>query len=503
MENDLKSDLKRIPVIFQDLGDIDERFMKVKIWLMHLGKNYNGSFFEKEVVQDAIPSLANTPILGYIETNSDGEKDFSDHRTELVVEEDDKGRKKYKFEYKGQAYGVIPENNNAKFEKRVGDDGVEREYLTVEGIMWKKWEDPITIMNRDNDKAQSMELSENYEGDFQDDNLFHFSRFKFFGACILGTGVQPAMNSASLEKYGLNSSDLKSIDFTVDVTIDEEAKKEIQEKMEEIKLLFSENKEGGTKMPTSKDFALGNNHMSFELSSALKTDFEQDNWGYKRYNLFYVDHNNETVFAQSRTDEWRLVGYNYSMNGDKPVIDFDSKKVYRYEYVEMKDGEGTATAFSLRHSEAVEYDLQVKEKEVEAKLQSEFATKEEELNAQLNEVNNKIETLEQNFATLENEKAELLDFKLKKLEAERSEAERELFARFDEQLSADEINAVKEKSAEMTIDQIEIQLFALVGKKNLGNFSTKNEPINKVVLDNKPVESNRKSYADLIESYKK
>src|SRR5690606_33862510 len=140
------------PVIFQRLKDFEEesedtRFLKVKIWLMHTGENLNGSYFSKDVVEDAIPSLANTPILAYIEDNSDGEKDFSDHRMVLIKEDG-----KFKMKYIGQAIGLIPEDNNAKFEMRLCDDGEEREFLTVEGLVWSKWDDPIDIFDKNSIK---------------------------------------------------------------------------------------------------------------------------------------------------------------------------------------------------------------------------------------------------------------------------------------------------------------------------------------------------------------
>lgn len=188
---------KNIPIMFQKLKEFDikdTRFTKTKIWLMHLGENLNGSFFEKESTKNAIPSLANIPILTYIEDNSDGEKDCSDHREILAVENGE-----YKIKYLGQAVGVIPETNNAKFESRICDDGIERVFLTCEGLIWNKWDDIQEIMNRDIKKQQSMELHENYEGVFDEDGLFHFTKFQFFGACILGKDVQPAMRSASIE----------------------------------------------------------------------------------------------------------------------------------------------------------------------------------------------------------------------------------------------------------------------------------------------------------------
>ena len=130
-----------------DIENLDTRFLKVKIWIMHLGENYNGSYFDKEVVTDAIPSLANTPILCFIEEDENGNKDFSDHRMELVIEDN-----KIKQKYLGSAIGLIPETNNAQFEKRICDDGVEREFLTVEGLIWTKWDEPLEIFEKNNIK---------------------------------------------------------------------------------------------------------------------------------------------------------------------------------------------------------------------------------------------------------------------------------------------------------------------------------------------------------------
>lgn len=219
---------KFIPIHFQKLNHTsseDKRFIRVKIWLMHLQENYNGSYFSKTAVDEAIPTLDLTPILGFIEVNDQtGEEDFSDHRYNLVVEDGE-----LKWKYEGHAYGVIPPapHNNAKYEQKIGDDGIERTYLTVEALMWTKFEDAISIIERDDGlKAQSMELSESYSGEWKDDGLFHFSKFQFNGACILGTGVLPAMNSASIEMtYSANSF-----------------KEEISEILKEFKETFSQTK---------------------------------------------------------------------------------------------------------------------------------------------------------------------------------------------------------------------------------------------------------------------
>lgn len=198
----MKTKLKNLKcdIMFQKKSEHniqDTRFTKVKIWLMHLGINHNGSSFSKEVVEDAIPTLANTPILGYVEKTEDS-KDFSDHRMEIRFTDDNQKE----YIYQGQAYGVIPENNNAHFEKRLCDDGLEREFLVVDGLLWNKLSDSIDILNRDLWKSQSMELADDnddYDGEYDENFIYHFKKFKFYGVCFLGDNYEPAMENAKIE----------------------------------------------------------------------------------------------------------------------------------------------------------------------------------------------------------------------------------------------------------------------------------------------------------------
>ena len=223
---------RKIPISFQkldkfDIQSDDTRFLPVKIWLMHLGENFNGSYFSKDVVEQAIPTLANTPILAYIEDNSEGELDFSDHRQSLVIKDGS-----FDVEYQCSAIGLIPETNNAQFEDKLCDDGETRTFLTVEGLVWKKWDDPTDILNREQCVNQSMELSSDYQGEVnKEDGLFHFTNFKFFGACALGMDYQPAMIDSTIETK-----------FSMD-----KFQKVIQEKMEQFKVALS-SQEGGIKM---------------------------------------------------------------------------------------------------------------------------------------------------------------------------------------------------------------------------------------------------------------
>ena len=76
-----------VPTIFEkkeDVVDNDNRFTKVRICLMHLGQNYIGSIFDKEVVDEALNTLEYIPIVGFIKKNKAEEDDFTKH--EFIIQ---------------------------------------------------------------------------------------------------------------------------------------------------------------------------------------------------------------------------------------------------------------------------------------------------------------------------------------------------------------------------------------------------------------------------------
>lgn len=198
----------------------DTRFLNVTIDVMHLGENLNESYFDKETVEKELESIKNTPILGYVNNNEN--KDFEGHEYDITMDDDGE----YALVYAGHAYGVIPESCNPRWTTKVASDGVSREYLQVDALMWTKFNDALDIMKRDKIKAQSMEITE-CEGDYQDDGLFHFTSFKFDGCCILSTSdpnIQPAMVGANVEAFSVNTDSVAS---------------EIKRKLSEYHLIFS------------------------------------------------------------------------------------------------------------------------------------------------------------------------------------------------------------------------------------------------------------------------
>ena len=71
---------QRYPVSFIKKGEYessDFRFIDVSIDVMHTGANLNKTSFTKDAINKAVPTIRNTPILGYVVDELDEEdKDF-------------------------------------------------------------------------------------------------------------------------------------------------------------------------------------------------------------------------------------------------------------------------------------------------------------------------------------------------------------------------------------------------------------------------------------------
>ena len=189
---------ERYPISFtkkNEYSNSDFRFIDVSIDVMHTGSNRNKTSFTKDVISKAIPSICNTPILGYVVDELDEEdKDFKGHEHELRITDKD-----VKYVYAGQAYGVIPESCNPRWIVKDDGNGTEREYLRVDGLIWTKFNDPVDIFTRDGTKNHSVELTDMACGPADKNGDVPVGSFLFDGCCILSTTdpkIQPAMTGS-------------------------------------------------------------------------------------------------------------------------------------------------------------------------------------------------------------------------------------------------------------------------------------------------------------------
>jgi hypothetical protein len=434
-----------IPIQYQTTRELDERFLEVKIYVLHLGENYNGSIFEKEVVENAIPSIANTPLLGFVKLN-ENDKDFSGHEVDLVVE---KGE--YKWKYKGQAYGVIPERNNARWETMTGTDGVEREYLVVDAIVWKKFDDATEIFSRDLIKGQSMELSEKYSGHFDDTGLFVFDQFKFDGCAILGENVEPAMNSAKVEMQ-FSMDNLKNSISTMLKEYNSKFKKEVEDVgiealLKQFGFTREQVVEAGVEIHTFND----DNLEAFkEELERLKREIDE--------NDDKKDNNKADVKSEDEKDESK------DSEKDKEV-DKDSSKA-NDETINKEEDKG-----NLSENRSQDEDL----KEEFTKLQTDFDKLKEQYD-------------------------ELVTYK-KNREANDHKAKVEALINSFEKLSDSDVKEIREKVFHFTFDEIEEKLYAILGKKQAGDKVKKQSQFAKFYVADDDKQEKKSSYDHLFQKH--
>ena len=489
MEKQFDKHKLSFPVIFEKVDEIksnDTRFTRLKCWLMHTGENYNKSEFSHDVIEKAIPTLSYIPLVGFIENNELGEKDFSDHRY-VITKDDGKVRRKYM----GSAYGVIlsSEDNNAHFENKICDDGIEREFIVADAIAWNFLEDGCEILNRDIIKDHSIELDEDSIEGYEDESgIFHFTRFSFRAACVLGGSAQPAMEGSTVEVQFSVSDFVRNIQNELNNKYKEFTKianENIFTKKDEVK-----NNQGGNITMPNIDFAQTVLEQFTDISNIV-SEYEtiQDRWGdsYPRYYLHDIQ--DEEVIVVDSKNNYQFYGFPLSFEGDKPIIDFacgGKRKKTRYENYE----EGTVEpqgAFDFgKHISDIEEIAFSKIEEANKKI-AEYEEK-------ISEIEEDKKDVEANYTSIK-EKYEQLKPKYDDyVRAEQARAEEELdaqkdaeFAKYESVLKDNaDFELLKEKKSEMTVKEIESECSILFARKSLAqtNFSKNNNGEMTAVLSN-------------------
>ena len=486
-ESKIKQSALSFPVTFEKIKDFeaaDDRFTKVKVWLMHLGKNLNNSAFEKSVVDKAIPTLQYIPIMGFVELNDDNEKDFSDHR--YVITKDEKGVRR---KYMGTPYGVIKssDDNNAHYEERLCEDGETRTFLVTEGVIWNVLEDGAEIFHRDLVKSQSMELYEkSIDGYEDDDGVFHFTDFSFRAACVLGDDVAPAMTGSTIEvQFALS-------DFVKDIQSELNDKYTTFTKLTEV---VNEKTNGGVEVMDITDFTQTLLSQFEDISAQVRQhETFTDRWGYECPRYYAVDVQENEVIVVDAKNNYNYFGLSFTMSGDKAEISFESAKRKKLRYEDYVEGSSIEGAFDFgKHIEEIENtafekleEANTKVTEYEGKVSeyetkvSEYETKVSEFETAKNEIEEKYNQITAEFEEMKPKYEDYVKAEQARIEAELDAQKDAEFAKYEGVL-ADDVNfaALKEKKSELTVKEIESECAIMYARKNLAqaNFSKSSDGV--------------------------
>lgn len=470
---------KNMNIVFSSaLTDIVEKnpsFDAGKLRVAYTGKNRNNTFISKEAFERAVPSMFNVPVVANYMRE---ENEIGSHDGEWI--EDKAGEVKYIN--LTQPVGIVPESAQWYWED-IEDHGVVHQYFCTDVILWKRQEAYQKI--KDNGiTEQSMEI-EVQNGEMLDD-YYNIKDFCFTAFCLLGT-AEPCFESAALftfehkeefqqqytemlkefklafasadetdkkegkeslklnellEKYSVSESDLN---FEIEGLSDEELEAKFAEVFEseadeveevEEKDVEDEIDEPDTsddsdvepdENPDAEEFGL-NSQLADNLRKAIGSEKYEDDWGYTCSRRFMIDYDtdaSEVYFWDC--EDGNMYGCKYTLDGDDVVIDFANAKRKKYAIVDYV--EGSTQEFNL--------------KEVLNAFSEKYAV----------------------AAVDQKELARLKEFEQKTLAAAREADEAELFGKFEDKLKDnEEFVSLKEKSAEFTLEDLEKELFALVGK---------------------------------------
>lgn len=485
----MKQSVCSLPIYFSvknEVSNNDTRFLNCTIDVLHTSANFNGSVFSKEVVEENIDTIKNTPILGYIRKMPDGEYDFKGHEYIITKDEDGVRRKNI-----GSAWGVIPESCNPRWFSKTLDSGEDVEVLQVDALLWSKLEDSIDIMLRDIEKGQSMELDPESIDGYEDPEtgLFHFTHFSFDGCTILGQGIDPAMQDANIT---INEVQFSLNDFVRGIQSELNDKYSAFTKIVNDNTFTSavnENNKGGIEIMPDTDFSTVLQQFEDISNTIAQREMVEDRWGdsYPRY--YAVDVQENEVIVVDRMNNYNYYGFAFSVNGDSVEINFESGKRKKISYEDYVDGTSTPdNAFDFgKHISEIEEVAFAKVEEANAKVSeteekvSEFEAKIAETEAKVaefetakNEIEEKYNQVNAEFEEMKPKYEDYVQAEQARIDAELDAQKDAEFAKYESVLTDNvEFEALKEKKADMTVKEIESECAILYARKNLAqaNFS--------------------------------
>lgn len=475
---------------------LNSNLAKVKIRVMYAGKNRNGSYFTKEVIESKmLPTIYNTPIIGYMKND-----DFTDHGDRIIIS----GNGDIEFETITYAFGMIPESTEITWENYVEDDGMnEHEYLCVTGYIWKRFEDEAKKILQDGSK-HSMEINVK-SGEWSNElDAYEVKDAEFAGFCAIG--VEPCfegskiggVNSFNLKDIALDFSLLKeeinklsNIDFNnkekegqnldeklelvskysltveeLDFSIDDFELEELENKLKE----FSENKNSNAEPnnePEKLDFSATyrQKYDALREAATIKNEVKRDDDGnlIEEYWYWVQDFDDEYVYTEQ--SHWTEGSY------DDTII--------RFSYTFNQDD-----LTAIIGDDAVEMIMTLLTKEEHDKILADRASAETAYSE-----------LESKYNQLETELKELQEFKEQQIQVEKQA----IIDNFSDKLSEEEISTI---DMTKSVDEIEVQCFALLGKKQL-QFSATERPKKRITTNFNQIKSTNDWMSVLADETKK
>lgn len=227
-------------VNFDNSNKDKDGLLPVHLQACHTDLNANGSNIDKKVMESALPSFSNRPILAYIhkvvtDENPEGQWEFYTHN----MHEDENGE----LVYDEYPIGIVPESCNAQL---VYDKEKNKTYCEVDGYIFEEYSKASEILEREGECFVSVELSIRELAYDAKSKCLNIEDFWFSGVTILGKTPE-----GEIVKPGMKDSNIKLADFSAEnnsLFENYESKiSELQERLNTLESFCDEIKEKTTK----------------------------------------------------------------------------------------------------------------------------------------------------------------------------------------------------------------------------------------------------------------
>lgn len=228
-------------------------FSKARIRVAYSGFNRNGSYISRQVIESALKTIYNIPIVGeYLEQDDN----FGDHGVSIEFKGDE-----VKFIQNTRPYGVVPESAKVYWEQVEEKNGAVNEYLVVDGAyLWTgRYEELNSLIENEHGQSMEIEIVNGSPAIVDGVETFKIEEFIFSAFCILGIDkdgaghVEPAFESASISAYSLNKESFKKefnqmiseLKFSLEqggksMTVEKVEQEEVKEEVFEVEAIVEE-----------------------------------------------------------------------------------------------------------------------------------------------------------------------------------------------------------------------------------------------------------------------
>ena len=457
-----------------DLCEMNSSFDRGVLKIAYVGDSRNKSSISKQAFENCIKTMYNCPIV----CNYDREEDELGGHDMAVVRDADGGLRVVNAT---TPVGCIPESAKYWWENCEEEDGTVHEYLFAEALLWKRQEAYRKIA-RDGITAQSMEI--NVRDGKMEDGILHIHDFEFTAFCLIG--VEPCYEGASLsmslasdfkqqlsemmrelkESYSLvtpseevNNTTHPTNDFSTEGgekvlheqnELNAELETEVFEAQAEEETAAEENAEVFAEQEPEtetaeeaeqENFGLVSDVMNEMMKSLQSVTVESEFGSMPRYCYADSDLDAGMVYAWDCSD-WLLYGFRFSADGDRIVIDFDSRKRMKYAIVEFDEGEQSSpfmaayTQMTEKLGDAVQWE-------------------------------SKYQTASDTIASMETELEDLRQFKADTENEALQSAREAVFARFADLVGVEAFDALRDNVENYTMEELEEKCYAIRGRSGI------------------------------------